>query len=303
MKKKSAKHSKKSAVEKKSPIKKATKRKSVSQRGKQIHVLTDGTGGLPRHFLTAVLSQFPTIKVSPKYHVFCTSAERTRQAYAKHIGRNAILFHSFAESENKFALEAMAAEDKIPCFDLTGSAVSFLAQHIGAAAAQDVSLVHSHDSQYFDRIDAWEFTMQHDDSRRLESIDQADLILLGVSRVSKTPTSAYLGWLGYRVANVSFAPECGLPKEVKKHRKKVIALTIKPKQLSEIRSRRMQVNGFADVIAHDPKGEIKYAGLEHTIREVMESERMYRDLRVPIVDVTDSTVEETAARVLQIIGT
>lgn len=141
--------------------------------------------------------------------------------------------------------------------------------------------------------------MQHDDSRRLNSIDKADIILLGLSRVSKTPTSAYLGWMGYRVANVSFAPECGIPKEIKLNKKKVIALTIQPKQLSEIRSRRMQVNGFADVITSNPDLDFKYAGLRDTIHEVMKAERLYRDLKLRVVDVTDSTVEETAARILQ----
>ncbi len=279
----------------------STKKRSTRKRS-TIHVLTDGTGGLPRHFLTAVLSQFPNLDSPLKYHVFCTTAEKTREAYTKNVRRSAIVLHSFADCESKDVLQTLTEADGVPCFDLTGSAVSFLAEHTGVDPVEDVELVHSHDAGYFDRIDAWEYTMQHDDSRRLDSIDKADLILLGLSRVSKTPTSAYLGWLGYRVANVSFAPECGLPKEIRKYRKKVIALTIQPKQLSEIRNRRMQANGFADVIAHDPTVEIQYADLKHVIQEVMKAEQIYRDLKVPIVDVTDSTVEETAARVLQIIG-
>ena len=81
--------------------------------------------------------------------------------------------------------------------------------------------------------------------------NEADLVLLGLSRVSKTPTAAYLGWLGYRVANVSFAPEVGVPKEVKSCREKVIALTIKPKKLADIRLRRLQNNGFQQAVESD----------------------------------------------------
>jgi regulator of PEP synthase PpsR (kinase-PPPase family) len=280
--------------------KRSTKKKQA-KRGKQIHVLTDGTGGLPRHFLTSVLSQFTDLNEQPNYHVFCTTPDKTKAAFAKYVRRNSVVIHSFSESENKTTLEELAAEKNVPCFDLTGQAVAFLAEHTDCQPVEDPDLVHAHDQHYFDRIDAWEYTMQHDDSRRLDSIDKADIILLGLSRVSKTPTSAYLGWLGYGVANVSFAPECGIPQEVKKHRKKVIALTIQPKQLSEIRGRRMQNNGFADVIAHDPDVNIEYAGLRHVIREVMNAEQIYRKLKVPMIDVTDSTVEETAARVLQIV--
>lgn len=279
-----------------------TRKKKKARRGKQIHVLTDGTGGLPRHFLTAILSQFPHIEKEPKYHIFCDTPAKTKEAFEAFVRRNSIVIHSFAETENKSTLIELAAANSIPCFDLTGSAVKFLAEQTGSDPVQDLDRVHAHDAHYFDRIDAWEYTMQHDDSRRLESIYKADIILLGLSRVSKTPTSAYLGWLGHRVANVSFTPDCGIPKEVMKCKKKVIALTMQPKQLSEIRGRRMQVNGFSDVIADDPDGEIQYAGLRFTIQEVMRAEQLYKKMGVPVVDVTDSTVEETAARVLEIIG-
>lgn len=274
---------------------------SKIKRTRQIHVLTDGTGGLPRHYLTAVLSQFPSLKQQPQYHVFCSTPKQATTAYNKYVKKNSIVFHTFVRSDTKAAIEQLAKSHSVPSFDLTGSAVDFLSTHYGVAATEEIGLVHSRGTDYFDRIDAWEFSLQHDDSRRLETVGKAEFILVGISRVSKTPTSSYLGWLGYRVANVSFDPEQGLPKEIKKYRKKAIALTIQPKQLSEIRSRRMQVNGFADVIVHDPEAEIRYAGLKDTIREVMAAEQFYRELKLPVIDVTHSTVEETAARILQVI--
>ena len=272
------------------------------KREKQIHVLTDGTGGLPRHTLAVLLSQFPELKKPPKYHVFCSSVDKIEQVFADEIKRSSIVFHSLTDPKAKVAVTELAEAKRCPTFDLTGAVVEFLAKASGTEPINDFDLVHAQTSDYFDRIDAWEYTMQHDDSRRLDSIDKAEVVLLGISRVSKTPTSAYLGWLGHKVANVSFAPECGIPKEIKKCKRKVIALTMQPKQLSEIRSRRMQVNGFADVLADDPNGEIRYAGLRDTIRECMRAERVYRDLGVPVIDVTDSTVEETAARVIELMA-
>jgi regulator of PEP synthase PpsR (kinase-PPPase family) len=179
--------------------------------------------------------------------------------------------------------------------------VNFLAEKTGETPLNEFELVHSRDESYFERIDAWEFTMQHDDSRRLDSIKEADIVLVGLSRVSKTPTAAYLGWLGYRVANVSFAPETGLPKELKKCRGKVVALTMQPKRLADIRMRRMKINRFADAVARDRSKEFRYSDVRDTIREVMDAESTYRKMKFPIIDTTDATVEETAARIIQML--
>ena len=282
------------------PTKKKAPANKRGKREKQIHVLTDGTGGLPRHTLTALLSQFPTLKKRPRYHVFCSTPKKIEEVFGSEITRGSIVFHSLVDLASKAKVEQLAEKKKLPCYDLTGGAVTFLAEATGCKPLNDMELVHTRDADYFDRIDAWEYTMQHDDSRRLESIDKADIVLLGLSRVSKTPTSAYLGWLGYKVANVSFAPECGVPSEIKKSAKKVVALTMQPKQLSEIRRRRMRVNGFAQAFKGDRDNDPRYAELRDTVKECTEAERIFRQLNVPTIDVTHSTVEETAAKVLEV---
>ena len=278
---------------------KPTKKRRRSKPAKTIHVLTDGTGGLPRHFLAAVLSQFPNRDSEPKYHVFCDSA-KIRSVMSKEVKKSSIVIHAFAEQEKKHLVTELADGKGVSLLDLTGPTVAFLAEQTGWSMVNDLSRVHANDTEYFDRIDAWEFTMQHDDSRRLESIDEANIVLIGLSRVSKTPTSAYLGWLGHRVANVSFVPELGLPDEVHKCRRKVVAFTMQPRRLSEIRSRRMRVNGFHSQ-KMDGLPELHYAGIRDTIREVAAAEQLYRKMKIPIVDVTESTVEETAARVLELL--
>ena len=266
----------------------------------QIHVLTDGTGGLPRHLLAAVMSQFPSITQQPVYHVFCSGRQQIEEAFRK-IQAPALVLHSFAEPAHKAQIVDCAQENGIPEYDMTGGTVAFLAEQLHCEPSNDQALVHARNEDYFERIDAWEFTMQHDDSRRLESIHEADIVLLGVSRVSKTPTAAYLGWLGHRVANVSFAPDLGIPEEIKKCRKKVVALTMAPKRLSEIRGRRMKINGFTKAIDDADCEDIRYMGIRDTIRECMEAEEAYDRLRIPTVDVTNATVEETAARILELL--
>jgi regulator of PEP synthase PpsR (kinase-PPPase family) len=266
-----------------------------------IHVVTDGTGGLPRHILAALLSQFPNLESPPRYHVFCDSREKVDQALRK-VRNHSIVLHALVNPAAKqHVIDDARGKKDVAHYDLTGGLVTFLAETTGESPLNDLDCVHARDERYFDRIDAWEFTMQHDDSRRIESIADADIVLVGLSRVSKTPTAAYLGWLGYRVANVSYAPQVELPKELKQCRGKVVALSMQPKTLAEIRARRLEVNGFADAVARDESKEFRYASVRDTIREVMEAETVYQKMKFPIVDTTNSTVEETAARIIQLI--
>ncbi|MGB7344201.1 MAG: kinase/pyrophosphorylase [Pirellulaceae bacterium] len=278
---------------------KSPQKKKPAKREKQLHVITDGTGGLPRHFLKAILTQFPGIAQKPIYHVFCDTPDKIANLFKKEVAKDSFIIHSLACEQSKETLHNLAVKKGISSFDMTGSAVSFISEQTGRTPIEDLDRVHTQNAAYFDRIDAWEFTMQHDDSRRLDSIHKADIILLGISRVSKTPTAAFLGWLGHRVANVSFVPEHGVPKELKKCRSRIVAMSMAPKRLSEIRGRRLRVNGFADKILDRPDVNFRYASLRDTIREVVDAEIIYKRLRVPIIDVTDATVEETAARVLQ----
>lgn len=250
--------------------------------------------------MTAILSQFPEKDRDPTYHIF-SDLEKIETVFEKEIKARSIVLHALAESDSKQRVAELAESRRIPHLDLTGNAVAFIAEHTGWSAANDIERVHAHNGHYFDRIDAWEFTMQHDDSRRLETIHEAEIILVGLSRVSKTPTSAYLGWMGHRVANVSFTPEIGLPKVVKQLKKRVVALTIQPKRLAEIRTRRMEVNKFATVMNGDTP-HIRYADIRDTIKEVMAAEAIYKKMKLPIIDVTDATVEETAARIMEATG-
>jgi regulator of PEP synthase PpsR (kinase-PPPase family) len=259
-------------------------------------VITDGTGGLPRHMLTAVLSQFPELDQRPVFHPFCRSEARIRSV-VESLPPSALVFSAVASPQLKEAVADLCKKFKTPIFDLTGGCVDFVQQHTGFDAVNDVARVHTPSSEYLDRIDAWEFSLQHDDSRRLESIHEAQIVLAGLSRVSKTPVSAYLGWLGFRVANVSLAPETPVPKELKKTRQRSVGLTMRPRRLVEIRARRLEVNGFAQAL-EDRDESHTYSEMRSVIREVMFAEQQFRKLKIPMIDTTTLTVEETAARVL-----
>jgi [pyruvate, water dikinase]-phosphate phosphotransferase / [pyruvate, water dikinase] kinase len=264
----------------------------------RFHVISDATGGLPRHFLGAILTQFPMLKEHPVYYPFSDTKQRIEAILEKIPRSKSLVFSSLADPQLKEILVRRCSKLGLPHYDLTGGAVGFISTATGLSPENDVTLVHPCDEKYFQRIDAWEFTLQHDDGRRLDSIHLADIVLVGLSRVSKTPTSAYLGWLGYKVANVSFAPETGLPAELKKCKGRVVALTMKPKLLAQIRQRRFEINGFAEAISKEQLPASEYVDPRKTLQEVMLAEQLYRKHRLPIVDVSECTIEETAAHVL-----
>jgi regulator of PEP synthase PpsR (kinase-PPPase family) len=260
--------------------------------------LSDATGGLARHTLTAVLTQFAELRPELRCHPFCDTEAKLRKCLDGIRRGRSLVFSTLASTSLKRIVEEICRTHQVPYYDLTGGCVEFIERHTGLQASNDVAAVHKPDNAYFDRIEALEFSLQHDDSRRLESIHDAEIVLLGISRVSKTPTSAYLGWLGHRVANVSIVPSHGLPEEIRQCRERTVGLTTRPKILAEVRNRRLTLNGFQEGLPESGG----YSDLRSVIREVMEAEHIYRQLDIPLVDTSELTIEETAARVLEALG-
>lgn len=159
--------------------------------------------------------------------------------------------------------------------------------------ADDLSRVHEVDEKYFQRVKALEFTTVHDDGAGLSTLGEADIVLVGPSRVSKSPTSMYLASLGYKTANVSITPATGFPKELAKVRKRIVAFTMQPRRLQQIRKEcypEEQLDGIA------------YHNLQDVIKELMEAEAEYRRRKYPVIDITNRTIEQVATMVLHQLG-
>jgi regulator of PEP synthase PpsR (kinase-PPPase family) len=292
----------KNSTKPKSKIKKKTGKKTLSDQDSTItlHIFSVAAGGLANQIVNAVMTQFPELKVDVRTHTYVDSVEKIRTLVRQIKGDNQWIFHALIEEELKQLVIELCGRHGIPQFDLTGGLIDFISENAGLTAADEVGRLYQTDDGYFRRMDALEFSLQHDDSRRLETLEQADIILVGLSRVSKTPTSIYLGYMGFKVANISLAPEVGAPKELKKsYRKKVVALTIQPKKLQEIRSRRMEVNKFDKALDASGSKKLGYVDLRSVIKEVMYAEGLYRERGFAIVNITDQTVEATALTVLE----
>ncbi len=273
--------------------KKKTRSKSAAaSKGYKLHVVSDATGSLASHLINAILTQFPDVKIKQVYHTFADSHAKIGDVIRRFGQARVLVLHSLVDPDAKRAIEEACAGRSIPHFDLTGSLVQFLSDHTGVQPVNQLSRLHRVDAGYFQRVEAMEYTMQHDDGRGLETLREADVVIVGLSRVSKTPTSTFLGAKGYKVANVSITRETGFPAELAKVKTKIVALTIQPRALSRIRGERLVEFGVEEPTA--------YAKLRSVIEEVMWAQEQYRARGYPVLDISDLTVEQIGANVLKL---
>jgi [pyruvate, water dikinase]-phosphate phosphotransferase / [pyruvate, water dikinase] kinase len=205
-----------------------------------------------------------------------------------------MILHALVSKDAKRAVAAFCQAMELPCRDLTGDFVDFLSRESGLSASDDAKALHHVDEAYKKRIRAIEFTTQHDDGLGLNTLAEADIVLAGVSRTSKTPTSVYLAQQGYKVANISLAMGVEPPPQLlAMPPRKVVGLVIDPTQLLEIRSHRQ----------HEWRmGDTRYADAGAVEQELQWSRRLFVRQGWAILDVTDQAIEETAAKVLQRLG-
>lgn len=265
-------------------------RQSTAKRTFVLHLITAGGGNVVGDLMTAMITQFPDTVFQKTHHPFQDTLEKVKKTLSLIKGPNTLVVHALVDPRAKQRVRQACVPQHIAHYDLTGPLVHFLADHIGVLPSNDLSPMYQIDEDYFRRIEAVEFTMQHDDGLGLETLDGSEIVLVGLSRVSKSPTSIFLASRGYKTANVSISPQTGFPDELLNVKNKIVALTVQPKRLSEIRAARIQEKQCAD---------IAYRNLPDVIREVIDAETEYRKRRYPILDITEMTVEQTAAKVLE----
>ncbi|HEX8523505.1 MAG TPA: pyruvate, water dikinase regulatory protein [Tepidisphaeraceae bacterium] len=259
-----------------------------------LYILSDSTGNLPRHMVAAFLTQFPPGTFDVRMETFLQNAARVADALEKIATEPGIVFHAVISPEQKEVIAAFCAERDIAARDITGGFVDFLAEHSGVAPSPDAKNLHSTGEAYQARIRAMEFTLEHDDGLGLGTIGEADIVLTGISRTSKTPTSIYLAQQGYRTANVALAMEVAPPAELLKlPGSKVVGLIIDPLMLVNIRTNRQ--TGWR-------MGMSSYNDPNHVMEEIDWSRRLFRKQGWPVLDVTGTAIEETAAKIVGLLG-
>lgn len=256
-----------------------------------LHLVATAAGELLGGLATVAISQFPAVRFEVVAHPLQNTTEKLESTLDNLTGKRPIVLHALADDNAKLLVRNKCVVRHIPQYDATGMLVNFISECVGVLPQNDVTRLHQLDSAYQRRIEAMEFALEHDDSLGLRSLEEADLVIVGVSRVSKSPSTLYLSSRGYKVANVSISPETDFPEELARIPKnKIIAFTMQPRRLQQIRAERASRMGSEGT---------SYEDLNSVIHEVMAAEEEFRRRGYPIIDVTNITIEQTAAQILQ----
>ena len=260
-----------------------------------VYLVSDSTGETLDRIFLSLKSQFANFDYEKKEYAFV----RTEQQIDKIIKecsklQNSIILYTIVETKLAKYISKQSEKNKVPCFGILGNLILSFSKLLNQKAIHKPSAQHVLDDDYYKRIEAIQFTMSHDDGKKTEDINQADIILLGVSRTSKTPTSIYLANRGYKTLNIPLVLDHKIPQILKENFSKfcVIGLVADPERLSEIRRTRASVNQSIDLKAYTDVEAIKV--------EVENSKKMFKQYGWPTIDVTRRSVEETAASIIKI---
>ena len=261
----------------------------------QIYLISDSTGETLDRIFLALKAQF----LNKEYKVHSYSFTRTENQILKILedakkNENSIILYTIVDN-NLAKYLANASEDKnIPCFGVLGNLILNFSKILNQKATHEPSGQHILNEEYYDRIEAIQFTMNHDDGNLINEVEKSDIILVGVSRTSKTPTSIYLANKGFKTSNIPLVNENSLPESLKKNPQVacVVGLSTEPERLADLRKNRM--NSLKEM------ENIQYTDLENIKKEVLEAKKTFKKYRWPLIDVTRKSVEETAASIIKI---
>ena len=202
--------------------------------------------------------------------------------------------YTIVETKLAKCLSQICEKKVIPCFGILGNLILNFSKLLNQKATHTPSAQHILDEDYYKRIEAIQFSMLHDDGMRTEDIKNADIILLGVSRTSKTPTSIYLANRGYKTLNIPLVGNQRIPSILEEEHNKlcVVGLVVEASRLSDIRTNRLEIMQEVNIS--------NYSNLEFVQKELADSKKLFNKHKWPIIDVTRKSVEETAASVIRI---
>jgi regulator of PEP synthase PpsR (kinase-PPPase family) len=265
-------------------------------KGHRIIILSDGTGETAAQMTKAAMVQFrnheayftrfKNIRNEAQIEAICDDAGTKRD----------LIVYTIVSPQLRAYLVTQARNKNIPCVDLLGPLLAGLAGYFGYEPKSIAGLLHDVNEQYFKRIEAMEYTIAHDDGRDLTGLEKADVVILGISRTSKTPLSMYLSHQGWRVANIPLIHNFELPSQISGlDQRRVVGLTIDPESLTTIRRARLERLG------QDKGGE--YADPDKVNQEIEYANELFRkNRRWPVFNVTGKALEETASEIIKLMA-
>jgi regulator of PEP synthase PpsR (kinase-PPPase family) len=261
----------------------------------QIYLISDSTGETLDRIFLALKAQFKNIE----YKVHPYSFTRTQNQIIKILetakkNENSIILYTIVDNGLAKFLANQSEDKGLPCFGVLGNLILSFSKLLNQRASHQPSGQHVLNEEYYQRIEAIQFTMSHDDGNLVNEVGKSDIILLGVSRTSKTPTSIYLANKGYKTSNIPLVNENSIPKILKENPKLscVVGLNTEPQRLVDIRKNRMSSLKETD--------NTKYTNIDSIQKEIEEAKKTFKKYGWPSIDVTRKSVEETAASIIKI---
>ena len=261
----------------------------------QIYLISDSTGETLDRIFLALKAQFKNIE----YKIHSYSFTRTENQILKILedaknNKNSVILYTIVDNNLAKYLANVSGEKKIPCFGVLGNLILNFSKILNQKASHEPSGQHALNEEYYERIEAIQFTMNHDDGNLVNDIEKSDIILVGISRTSKTPTAIYLANKGFKTSNIPLVNENSLPKKLKDNPKLtcVIGLNSEAERLVDIRKNRM-----SSLKETENKN---YTSIKNIEKEVEDAKKTFKKYKWPSIDVTRKSVEETAASIIKI---
>jgi len=261
----------------------------------QIYLISDSTGETLDRIFLALKAQFPNLQYETNHFSFTRTESQTLSILKQAKNdKNSIILYTIVNSKLAKYLTEKAYERNIPCFGVLGDLILNFSKVLNQKASHEPSGQHILNEEYYDRIEAIQFTMNHDDGNQTEDIEKSDIILLGVSRTSKTPTSIYLANRGFKTSNIPLVNKNSIPNKVteKNFLPCVVGLITEPERLYDLRKNRLTS------LKEDQNSE--YINIDKIRDELNSARKIFKENNWPAIDVTRKSVEETAASVIKI---
>jgi len=260
-----------------------------------IHLISDSTGETLNALVNAALAQFENVNVQVHFYALVRSEHQLSRAMDHLTIAPGLVFFTLANQKLRDKLVARCASLLMECVDVLEGPVTALRQFLGAAETHKVGRQHQVDQRYLDRIEVLNFTIAHDDGQSLDSIAEAEVILTGASRTSKTPTCVYLAIRGVKTANVPLVPHMPPPPQLLAAKKPlIVGLWVSPDRLVQVRRSRLASMGEGR--------DTTYIDLDSVREEINATRRLFEQNDWPSIDVSRRSIEETAASVMNLLA-
>ena len=262
----------------------------------QVYQVSDSTGETLDRIFLAIKAQFSNFDCKTIHYSFTRTNNQIDKIISKSKSEeNVIILYTIVDKNLAKYMAEETKKNSIPCFEVLGNLITNFSQLLNQEATRKPSGQHILDEEYYKRIEAVQFTISHDDGKIISDLNKSDVVLVGISRTSKTPTSIYLANRGYKVANIPLILNKNIPEQLIESSKEtcVVGLVCDVTRLSDVRRNRIQS------LHEDRPGD--YTNEKEILNELESSKKLFKKYNWPVIDVTRKSVEETAASIIKIL--